>query len=227
MNLDKTQSEVMLEIFRSEIRWYHFVTPEARNIVTDRVRTDAVRELADAGRVDIGAAEPGSYSVPSLIRDMTGPGSTSPTVVLGASLGEVPHPSVHCDRDGEPHLGPCVEPGSTSPESGRSIRPLPEGLHGDDSDIHPDAGELWIPATSPEPGRPCNLADWCVVTGPHDAYGCSLSTSPEPAPAAPAEEVSCRCTDAVADAACRTHGVLAFLSGLEGFAGPATKDGTG
>jgi hypothetical protein len=59
--------QVVLEIFRSEIRWYHFITPEARNIVTDRVRTDAVRRLAAAGRVDIGTAEPGSYSVPTLI----------------------------------------------------------------------------------------------------------------------------------------------------------------
>lgn len=67
MSDNKTDGEVLLEIFRNEIRWYHFVTPEARNIVTDRVRTAAVRRLAEAGRVDIGEAEPGRYSVPSLI----------------------------------------------------------------------------------------------------------------------------------------------------------------
>jgi hypothetical protein len=63
-----------------------------------------------------------------------------------------------------------------------------------------DEGRAWINrakistegegpgSTSPEPGRPCTLADWCVVTGPHDAYGCSLPTSPEPGP--PADDVS-------------------------------------
>lgn len=67
--MTERDSQVLLEIFRGEIRWYHFLTPEARNIVTDRVRTDAVRRLAEAGRVDIGEAEPGSYSVPTLIDD--------------------------------------------------------------------------------------------------------------------------------------------------------------
>jgi hypothetical protein len=67
--MTERDSQVLLEIFRSEIRWYHFHTPEARNIVTDRVRTDVVRRLADAGKVDIGTAEPGHYSVPSLIRE--------------------------------------------------------------------------------------------------------------------------------------------------------------
>lgn len=73
--MTERDSQVLLEIARNEIRWYHFVIPEARNIVTDRVRTDVVRRLAEAGRVDIGTADPGHYSVPSLIE---GPGSTSP-----------------------------------------------------------------------------------------------------------------------------------------------------
>lgn len=77
MKRDELDSQVMLEIFRNEIRWYHFVTPEARNIVTDRVRTDVVKRLAAAGKVDIGTAESGCYSVPSLINN-AGAGSTSP-----------------------------------------------------------------------------------------------------------------------------------------------------
>jgi hypothetical protein len=74
---DETRRAVMLEIFRSEIRWYHWIEPEARNIVTWRVRTAEVRKLVEAGVVDIGEAEPGSYSVPSLIIP-EGLGSTSP-----------------------------------------------------------------------------------------------------------------------------------------------------
>ena len=28
------------------------------------------------------------------------------------SLGERQHDSTYCDRDGNPHLGPCIEPGT-------------------------------------------------------------------------------------------------------------------
>lgn len=77
MKRDELASQVMLEIFRSEIRWYHWVTPEARNIVTDRVRTDIVMRLVAAGKVDIGTAEPGSYSVPTLT-NRSEPGPESP-----------------------------------------------------------------------------------------------------------------------------------------------------
>jgi hypothetical protein len=58
--------KVLREIDRAEIRWYHFQTPEARNIVTDSIRTKAVEDLAAAELVDIGDAEFGSFSVPQL-----------------------------------------------------------------------------------------------------------------------------------------------------------------
>lgn len=84
--MTEREDQVLLEIFRNEIRWYHFVTPEARNIVTDRVRTDVVRRLAEAGRVDIGTAEPGHYSVPSLVAAAAGSDSASPEPEPRASI---------------------------------------------------------------------------------------------------------------------------------------------
>lgn len=60
-----TRLKAFGEVQRAEIRWHHFVTPEARNIVTDRVRTAVLREMSAAGIVDIGSAEPGNYSVPT------------------------------------------------------------------------------------------------------------------------------------------------------------------
>lgn len=58
--------KVLREIDRAEIRWYRFHKPEARNIVTDSIRTKAVEDLAAAELVDIGEAQPGTYSVPQL-----------------------------------------------------------------------------------------------------------------------------------------------------------------
>lgn len=68
MTFDQTPKRLRVagEVDRREIRWYHFLQPEARNVVSDNVRTDTVSALAGAGIVDIGTAEPGSYSVPTL-----------------------------------------------------------------------------------------------------------------------------------------------------------------
>lgn len=63
-------------------------------------------------------------------------------------------------------------PAATSPAAG----PEPGSVSLDDL----DAGCLPSFLEDPEPGRPCRLADWCVVTGPHDASWCAPSTSPEP-----------------------------------------------
>lgn len=44
----------------------------------------------------------------------------------GRSLGEQPHPAEHCDLDGQPHLGPCVEPGTRTAETFRDDDERPE-----------------------------------------------------------------------------------------------------
>lgn len=98
--------QVLLEIFRNEIRWYHFRDPFAVNVVTDRIRTAAVKRLAAAGKVDIGTAEPGSYSVPSLTDDD------------GACNCESYNCSGECCGVGNCTCTPVDRPGSTSPEPG-------------------------------------------------------------------------------------------------------------
>lgn len=77
----KTRLAVFAEVQRREVRWYHWIKPEARNVVTDRVRTAIVEELAAAKLVDLGEADPGNYSVveeTDLGRRWAGPGSISP-----------------------------------------------------------------------------------------------------------------------------------------------------
>lgn len=66
MTLDRTPKRLKItkEVDRSEFRWYHLIRPEARNVVTDKVETDVLAVLAEHGIVDIGTADPGSYSVP-------------------------------------------------------------------------------------------------------------------------------------------------------------------
>jgi hypothetical protein len=86
----------MEEVGRREIRWYHFIQPEAINQVTNRVRTDAVKTLRDAGLVRVPDCDVSNYSLPEPTADGErwyfeatgepiptppegeGPGSTSP-----------------------------------------------------------------------------------------------------------------------------------------------------
>lgn len=65
----KTRLRHFEEVSRREIRWYHFVTPEAINNVTNRTRTDAVRQLLAGELVEIPHAEPGDYSRVEPTRD--------------------------------------------------------------------------------------------------------------------------------------------------------------
>lgn len=163
MSENKTDGDVLLEIFRNEIRWYHFVTPEARNIVTDRVRTAAVKRLAEAGRVDIGTAEPGYYSVPSLVR-----GDDE------HFAGEAP-----CCAEG---------PGSTSPEPG----PEPEMIEcsacagigeqwvsGSISvPCHCEGGFERVASSGPAPEYPCEGAEYGVCGGVPHVPDCPSYTGP-------------------------------------------------
>ena len=43
--------------------------------------------------------------------------------LAGTSLGERPHGEAHCDRGGQPHLGPCTEPAGRELEDQREARP--------------------------------------------------------------------------------------------------------
>jgi hypothetical protein len=51
------------EITRGEVRWYHFLLPQAINAVTDRTVTSRVAELVKAGLAQIPDGEAGRYSL--------------------------------------------------------------------------------------------------------------------------------------------------------------------
>ena len=72
----------------------------------------------------------------------------------GVSLGEQPHDSANCDRGGQPHLGPCVEPEPvTAPPE-----PAPEGEAV--LAAHPEWAYLF--ALPPLPVRPATDAEAAV-----------------------------------------------------------------
>ena len=54
----QTRLKVFAEVAAGEVRWFHFVTPEARNRCTDRVRTAEIRAMAEAGLVAIPDRDP-------------------------------------------------------------------------------------------------------------------------------------------------------------------------
>ena len=73
------------EIAAGRIRWYNFVTPEARHTVTGRKHTAELDELVRAGIARVPSCAEGASSIAELtdlaikwMRSKDGPGSTSP-----------------------------------------------------------------------------------------------------------------------------------------------------
>jgi hypothetical protein len=133
MKQAEKDEKVLRQIGRGEVRWYHFLTPIAINVVTDGECTDSVKRLARAGRIELGEADPGSYSVPSLIERCEHCPAASTGVCCsshGKTLCHRCYRQTHfvevcvdgcrdCDREGLPLKLPGeAGPGSTSPEPG-------------------------------------------------------------------------------------------------------------